>query len=96
MIMKPIGDFENIRRSLPPQVQTQIDNLARVVYRMAEYMCELEPEHQSILIDLGADCNLAFVMSKHRQVTIHVMLEQPGNSITQQIKSPNTAQASSE
>ena len=41
---KPIGDFENIQ-SLP----VQIDNRVRVVPQMAEYMCELEPEHQSIL-----------------------------------------------
>ena len=60
---------------------------------MAEYMCELRPQYQSILIDLGADNVLTFVMSRQRQVEIYAMLEQPGNNIIQQIKHPDTAQA---
>ena len=84
--MRPVGDFKRIRGSLPPPIRVQVDNMMAAMARMAEYMCELEPQYQSILVDLGADSVLTFAMSRQKHVEIYAMLEQPNNDITQQTK----------
>lgn len=84
MIVKPIGDFKNIRKSLPPDVQVQVDNLVLSVFNMAQHLCELKPQYQKILINLGADNFLTFIISRQTQVEIYAYLEQPDNDIMQQ------------